>query len=86
MKKKIAVITAVFIIVLPAKTENVCKKIPEITLKCFKDREGGKIKNCKNGYKGDSPVLKKACEMGCLAESLYEANTTADILYSECKD
>ncbi|SNZ10312.1 hypothetical protein SAMN06265182_1816 [Persephonella hydrogeniphila] len=88
MRKMIVsiVVATIYTITPPLYPESICKEIQEITVKCFKDRESGKIKNCENGYKGDSPILKKACEMGCLSESLYEANTTADILCSEYKD
>jgi len=60
-----------------------CEKIEETVLKCYNSREkNGKL--CKEPPFKEK-ILIKACEMGCMAESLYEANMTAKMLKEECE-
>jgi len=61
-----------------------CEKIDEVVRKCFISRESdGKL--CKEPPFKEK-ILIKACEMGCMSESLYEVNMTAQMLKQECKD
>lgn len=63
--------------------DEVCKRAGSVVIECYHKREKGDLKSCKvEIFKSD--MLNKACRLGCLSESLYEANLNAEIIIKEC--
>ncbi|WP_456401143.1 hypothetical protein [Persephonella sp.] len=75
-----------FVLILTISTvsgNELCKEIPEISANCFKERESGIVKNCSKRYK--DKFKNRACEVGCLSETLYEANMFGEEIKKECQ-
>ncbi len=75
-------------------SEDICKDVSLFSVKCFEARENGKVKTCEEAVKmvGNKIkderfwyLYKKACEYGCLSESLHEAVQMEKIILEECK-
>ena len=73
---------------LPSFPEDRCGDIPRLTVECYREKSRGVTDRCKAlmryGNKFRS-IRDKACFYGCISESLYEANMTAETLYAECR-
>ena len=78
------IISACFPLLFNLSYGGKCDRVGEVVIHCFKNREINRGQICKNPpFKEEH--LKKACQMGCMAESLYEANMTAEMLKGECR-
>ncbi len=71
---------------------GICKDISDFVLVCFEKREFGEIKSCSNKEYSKLKFDKKyknwflkACQYGCLSESMYEANEMSEFIFNECK-
>ncbi|NPA57913.1 MAG: hypothetical protein GXN94_01330 [Aquificae bacterium] len=62
---------------------GVCEKAMKVVIECFEDREKGGNMCKKPPFK--EKLLIKACLTGCMSESLYEANVSAEMVKKECR-
>ncbi|RLJ71355.1 hypothetical protein BCF55_1655 [Hydrogenivirga caldilitoris] len=81
-------LTILFIVSF-ALAEDVCKKVSRYAVECFEKKSRGELKSCEkvepeSGNEAIRKLYKKACNYGCISESLYEANMVADLIYDEC--
>ncbi|WP_457621279.1 hypothetical protein [Persephonella sp.] len=64
--------------------DQICDDLDDLVVECYHKRVKGDLKSC-NITDFKVPELNEACKMGCLSESLYEANLNGEILKNECR-
>ncbi len=74
--------------------QETCVEISKFSVYCYQLRESQEVKSCIEAEKLiedkiNNPELKKwakkACQYGCLSESLHEANQMEKFILNECE-
>ncbi|HCB70316.1 MAG TPA: hypothetical protein DEP48_08160 [Persephonella sp.] len=75
-----------FLFLIPSflYADDLCDFVGKLVVECYHKREKGELKSC-NVKIYEIPALNRACQVGCLSESLYEANLSSELLKSECE-
>ncbi len=91
MKKILLLSTFIFSI---SFAQDICQKASEYSVYCYQLREDKKVKSCDEAVQLIQDKIKdkklkewaeKACQYGCLSESLHEANQMEKFIKDECQ-